>query len=438
MTALGAPYQGYAYAYPHKTAYRPLAPARPLADVWSSEDRTRLFLYFHVPFCEARCGYCNLFTTARPPPSVRRGYLEALRREARAVRAALGPDARFAQAAVGGGTPTCLEQHELAQLLDVAARELGADFTTLPVSVETSPATADGERLGVLRERGVSRVSIGIQSMFESELAAAGRLQRPREAEKALDRIRDLGFPTLNVDLIYGLPGQTPQTFTFSIERLLMRLPEEFYLYPLYVRPLTGLSRHASSRRPADDRRLECYRAGRDMLRANGYDQVSMRLFRRAAASPASPDEYCCQNDGMIGLGCGARSYTRELHYSTQYGVAATSVRQILGAYLGQPDEGFSRAAWGIALDRSEQQRRWVIKSLLRLPGVSVPDYRSRFGSDPRADICDLARLSRRGFLEEAGDHLRLTAVGLERSDEVGPGLYSEAVRARMQAWEFR
>ena len=83
-------YAGYTYAYPHKTAYRPLPP-RPLKEVWAEEDRSRLFLYVHVPFCEMRCGFCNLFTLAHPPRSLVVAYLDALARQAETVAAALGP-----------------------------------------------------------------------------------------------------------------------------------------------------------------------------------------------------------------------------------------------------------------------------------------------------------------------------------------------------------
>src|SRR5262245_30852118 len=102
-----SPFQGYSYAYPHKTAYRALTPAVDLDELWAGERREALFLYLHVPFCEMRCAFCNLFTQARPPDDLVSTYLTALRRQACQVRAAL-PDARFARCAVGGGTPTYL------------------------------------------------------------------------------------------------------------------------------------------------------------------------------------------------------------------------------------------------------------------------------------------------------------------------------------------
>src|SRR4051812_38998949 len=172
----GTPYVAYLYGYPHKTAYRPLTPALALEDVWAGERRDALFLYLHVPFCEMRCGFCNLFTLTRPKDGLAGAYLAALRRQAVRVRDALG-DARFARVAVGGGTPTFLDGAQLAELFDIAESTLGADLHAVPVAVETSPATAEPDKLALLRDRGVKRVSIGVQSFVEAEVAASGRPQ---------------------------------------------------------------------------------------------------------------------------------------------------------------------------------------------------------------------------------------------------------------------
>src|SRR5437868_7114252 len=154
----GSPYVAYAYSYPHKTAYRPLRPRRKLREVWSGEDKSALFLYLHVPFCEMRCGFCNLFTTANPQLELIDRYMVALRRQARRVREAIGA-ARYARMAIGGGTPTFLSAAQLGELLAIAG-----DLGGIPISVETSPRTAEEEKLAVLREHGTTRVSIGVQS----------------------------------------------------------------------------------------------------------------------------------------------------------------------------------------------------------------------------------------------------------------------------------
>jgi len=424
-----SPYQGYLYAYPHKTAYRPLRPRPSLRDVWSAERRDALFLYLHVPFCEMRCGFCNLFTRANPPAEQVRAYLRQLRHEAYAVRDALGP-ARFDLAAIGGGTPTYLTADELLELLGLVA-ELGAGGA--PLAVETSPATATAERLAVLAAHGTRRVSIGVQSFLDREARAAGRPQRRTEVELALAAIRDSGVPDLNVDLIYGIDGQTPSTWDESLRAALAWRPEELYLYPLYVRPLTGLGRRSIGDGDEWDRqRMALYRQGRDTLRAAGYTQLSMRHFTRVA-EPAG--EYSCQDDGMVGLGCGARSYTTGLHYAFDYAVSVGGVRAVLDDYLSRPASDFAYAEVGFHLDDAERRRRWLVKTLLRADGVDRADWRQRFGDDP---VPALEPLADRGWLTADDTRIALTDEGLAHSDVVGPWLVSADVRAAMTGYALR
>ncbi|MFJ7996042.1 STM4012 family radical SAM protein [Streptomyces sp. NPDC096310] len=437
------PYESYVYAYPHKTAYRPLDDRPALAAEWATERKDALSLYLHIPFCEVRCGFCNLFTRIGAPGELTTRYLDALDRQATAVRDALdaggggeGP-VRFAAAAFGGGTPTYLDAAELERLCDLAEKRMGADLRAVPLSVETSPATATADRLAVLAERGATRLSIGVQSFVDAEARAAVRPQRRAEVEAALGRIRDARIPVLNIDLIYGIDGQTPATWRRSLDAALAWLPEELYLYPLYVRPLTGLGKlGAGSDARWDRQRLGLYRQGRDHLLAEGYEQVSMRMFRRRDAPPQGADDYACQTDGMIGLGCGARSYTSRLHYSFDYAVDMRAIRAIIDAYTRTED--FSRAEVGHRVDGDEARRRHLLQSLLQARGMAVAEYRARFGADPAEDFgAELDRFAGLGWLDSGAGPglLRLSPEGLAHSDALGPALFSPAVRAAMAAY---
>jgi oxygen-independent coproporphyrinogen-3 oxidase len=430
VTLDGSPYQGYLYAYPHKTAYRPLRPRPALREVWSAEPTDTLFLYAHLPFCEMRCGFCNLFTRANPPAEQVSAYLAQLRVQARRVADALGP-VTVARTAVGGGTPTYLTASELTGLFDVLDT-FGRGAA--PTAVETSPATATPDRLAVLGERGTTRVSIGVQSFLDAEAHAAGRPQKRAEVDRALDTIRAAGIPELNVDLIYGIAGQTAQSWEYSLTTALRWAPEEVFLYPLYVRPLTGLGRRdADGSDPARDaQRLALYRQGRDRLIAAGYRQLSLRHFRRAPSADDSSD-YRCQDDGMVGLGCGARSYTTDLHYSFDYAVGVGPVRAIIDDYVRRPASDFDHAEVGYHLDEAEQRRRWLVKSLLRSEGLAPADYAARFGTPLGADFPELGELAERGWLEHGADLVALTAAGMERADAIGPWLVSDAVRSAMR-----
>ena len=427
------PYRGYAYAYPHKTAYGPLDPAVPLEPLWQNEPTDALTLYVHVPICEMRCGFCNLFTLRAEPEEFESAYLAALERQAARVLAAVG-HARFGSAALGGGTPTQLSVAGLRRVLKILERA-GAAPREVSVSVETSPRTADEARLDLLRDAGVQRISIGVQSFDDRDTRAIGRPQHRSWVDGALARIRDRAFPVLNVDLIYGGEGQTPARLLESVGAALVYAPEEIYLYPLYVRPRTGLAQ--KGRLVRSDGRVALYRAARDRLLDAGYEQVSMRFFRRAGARlHAERADTCCQEDGTVGLGCGARSYTRALHYAFEWAADQATIRDILRAYVDTPAEGFATARHGAWVTPDEQRRRYVIKSVLRVEGLSRASYRGFFGTDAVDDLPEIAALAAAGLMTVDADAVRPTTAGLELSDAIGPYLYSPAVRGRMALHE--
>jgi oxygen-independent coproporphyrinogen-3 oxidase len=442
-----SPYQSYVYAYPHKTAYRPLDPRPRLAELWAREPKQALSFYAHIPFCEVRCGFCNLFTRIGAPDGLTSAYLDALDRQAARVAAALGPEARFAQAAFGGGTPTFLTAAELERLCDIVETRTGADLRAIPLSVEASPSTTTADRMRVLAERGATRLSLGVQSFEEQEARAAVRPQRRADVETAIGRVRDAGIPVLNLDLIYGIDGQTEASWLRSLDAALAWAPEELYLYPLYVRPLTGLARRERSGPDSDAdpdwdaQRLALYRSGRDRLLASGYEQVSMRMFRRSAAPQAGGTEYCCQTDGMIGLGCGARSYTGALHYSFDYAVSMTEIRGIIDDYVARPAPDFDQAEVGWAMDAEEARRRHLIQSLLT-EGLDTAAYLRRFGTAVGDDFAvGLEGLHARGWLDDPAatpGRLRLSAEGLAHSDAVGPGFFSARATAAMAAYRLK
>jgi oxygen-independent coproporphyrinogen-3 oxidase len=422
---------GYSYSYPHKSAYRAIEPAAPLQSVWRHERRDALFLYLHVPFCEYRCGFCNLFTLANSEVGLVGAYLKQLRAEASVVGGVL-TDARFARVAIGGGTPTFLNEWELGELLEIATRILGGAPFDLPTSCEASPATLTDQKARLLREWGVDRLSLGVQTFDDRASQALGRPQRAADVYRAIDVIRKYGFPVMNLDLIYGSPEETLASWLRTVVAAIETRAEEIYLYPLYVRELTGLGR-VSVR--ASDQRIELYRAARDILLAAGYSQSSLRMFHLPAGDVSSAPAYCCQSDGMVGFGCGARSYASALHYSTEFAVGRAGVRSILLNYLKREERQFGEAQHGYVLNAEEQQRRYVIQSLLQTPGISRPAYARRFTADVLTDLPQLGELEALGLAELEEDRIQLTAAGLERSDVIGPWLYSPRVQALMEEY---
>ncbi|GGG00381.1 coproporphyrinogen III oxidase [Paenibacillus albidus] len=424
-----SPYRSYLYSYPHKTAYGDLQPPLPLAELWQSEPAESFFLYMHIPFCGARCGFCNLFTLPDKRADVHTRYVDALERQAREWSAFTGhkPFARFA---IGGGTPTLLAADQLRRLFSIAVDIMGLDTGTTSISVETSPETISVEKLDILKDAAVDRVSMGIQSFVAAESAAIYRPQQPDEVYRALELLGRYDFPVLNLDLIYGLPGQTVESWVYSLNRALAYAPEEIFIYPLYTREHTIVK--PDTIRLQEDIRIECYNAACELLEQHGYRQYSMRRFAKEAAGTDKPIlDYSCQEEGMVGLGCGARSYTRNVHYASRYGVSRKATESIIADYVAA--EHYDTADYGIMLSLGEQKRRFILKAILHSEGLALTDYSGRFGTTVWQDFPELALLPASGLARETDGVLRLTPEGLGYSDSIGDWFISGEIRGRME-----
>ncbi len=140
----------------------------------------------------------------------------------------------------------------------------------------------------------------------------------------------------------------------------------------------------------------------------------------------------------MIGLGCGARSYTRQLHYSGEYAVGVTAIKGILMNYIARTEADFGVVNYGFELDRDEQQRRFLLMSLLQVSGLDRDHYSQRFGTDVVADYPQLTELDQSGLAEIAGGRVRLTSEGLAWTDAIGPWLYSSRVQKLSEAYQWQ
>ena len=194
-------------------------------------------LYVHLPFCAARCGYCDFVTVVGRGDS-HDAYVDALLTELELERAALAP--RPETIFLGGGTPTFTRPAPLERLL--AALPACDELT-----VEANPETVTPELAGLLRRSGVTRVSVGVQSFDDRHLATLERSAGPDDARRAFARLRDAGFDDLSLDLIYGIPGQTTADLARDLEQAVSLVPEHISAYELEAKPGTRFThRHGA------------------------------------------------------------------------------------------------------------------------------------------------------------------------------------------------
>jgi oxygen-independent coproporphyrinogen-3 oxidase len=431
-------YPGYVYGYPHKKAYRSLERRLSLPEVWQNEERRSLFCYVHIPFCNQRCSFCNLFTYVPGGESPTAHYLDALGREMEAYERVLRP-ARFARLYLGGGTPTFLTSTELRHLAGLLRDILDVRPEDTPGCIEASPETIDEEKVAVLRELGFQRLSLGIQSLIPEELRQVNRRFAFEQNRQAIDLVGRAGFPHFNVDLIYGLPGQTEASWRYSLEGVIDSAATSLFLYPLYIRPLTGLERRAHDLPCPTAREMgRFYDVALERLAAAGFRQLTMRQFRRDPVPDADSEvEYRCQRSGMIGLGAGARSYTKSLHYSTPWRMVARNIRIVVESYGQAMRAGDTGVSHGFFLNADEQRRRFVIQSLL-YDGLDLEEFAAFCGLDARRCFApQWEALAAEECVTVGAESIRLTARGVRHADIVGQLFFSERVERLIATYEY-
>ena len=227
-----------------------------------------LALYLHIPFCAVRCAYCD-FNTYAGLERLYEPYAAALIREIRRAGDERGRPA-VRTIFIGGGTPTVLPPTLLADVLD-ACREAFDVAEDAEITSEANPGTVDQAHFAALAGMGVNRLSMGVQSFDDAELAWLGRIHSAAEAEAAFEAARAAGFANINLDFIFGLPGQDPATWTRTLARAIDLAPEHLSLYSLTVEPGTPLfeqARRGVIAEPDDDLAADLYASG--VRRAGG------------------------------------------------------------------------------------------------------------------------------------------------------------------------
>lgn len=245
--------------------------------------------------------------------------------------------------------------------------------------------------------------------------------------------LKSFDFPCVNVDFIYGIPGQTVGSLMDSLRDILAFEPEEIFLYPLYVKHGAKMEKKLGDGMVLDtDMALKQYRETSSFLRAEGYCQDSMRRFVRRQ-DMAVREFSDCGFGTSLALGCGGRSYLGNLHFCTPYVITRKDCMSQLEAFESRVD--FDDISHGIFLSEEEEKRRYVIRHLLIAPGLDLQRYERGFGSSVLEDFPLLLQWMRQGWVK-SDSYLCLTDEGLALSDYLGTQLMSDEVRLKITEWE--
>ncbi len=379
--------------------------------------RAPIALYVHIPFCAARCPYCD-FATAPATSKLRARYVESLVAEIQREGQALGrPSARTLY--VGGGTPSLLDPEEIA----VIGEALRSSFSLAlgEATVEANPATLDRARLEAWRSAGITRVSLGAQSLSAEGLRALGRTHQPEDTAVAVDAIRSMAMD-VSLDLIFGWPDQTLPDWVADLTAAISLRPDHISCYPLelVLEPEEAVAnwpgagwesvarwrRQAARSQPDDEGIARMYRTAERALRRAGFEHYEI-------ANWARPGKRCLhnlvywRNGDWLGLGAGAHSHLEGAR-SRRPGSLVT--------YLDAIAQGTPRVA-----DPSADEPSDTAMLALRLDeGLDLASYARRFGATAADRVgAALVEAVDLGLVRVAGDVARLTPRGRLLANEV-------------------
>jgi oxygen-independent coproporphyrinogen-3 oxidase len=344
-----------------------------------------LSLYVHLPFCAERCLFCGCHVVIAKNPARVAGYLEVLARELALVAEKVPNRRRFAQLHLGGGTPTYHPPEELRFLVGSLLRH----FTPLPgaeLAVEVDPRATTKDHIDALADLGFNRVSMGVQDFAPEVQRRVNRVQTPEQTRALVDRARERGYRGINVDLIYGLPLQTPDTFGETVERVIDMAVDRVACYSFAFVPwIRGHQRKLEERElPSRDVKVELFAVVREKLLAAGYVPIGMDHFAKPEDELARARKEGClrrnfqgyaviPGDDVLGFGLSAIGDVRGAMFQNE---------KKLSRYRDRVQAGRLPAARGIVRSRDDEIRADVIHRLMCNFVIDEKAVEKRWGID--------------------------------------------------------
>jgi oxygen-independent coproporphyrinogen-3 oxidase len=368
-------------------------------------------LYIHIPFCRARCSYCD-FATGAYEGALAERYVRAVGDEIKTFR--LTEDAPDVDTIYfGGGTPSLLAPSQLAHILN-AARERFRVAENAEVTMEMNPGTVTAEALREFRAHGVNRASFGAQTFDDLELKRLGRTHTAADVRRTFALLREAGFTNISFDLIAGLPSQTLDGWSRNLTQALSLRPEHLSFYILEVHegtPLADQIRRGAEMRPDDDLAAKMYRVMLERSLAEGYEHYEISNLCLPGYESRHNTKYWT-GDAVYGFGCSAHSFDGRL--------ARWSNERDAARYTALVEAGQTPVVETTQLDERAARAESIFLGLRLMRGVDLEEHRTRFGADLRAEYGDdLKRLSEAGLIELDHGSMKLTTSGALLSNEV-------------------
>lgn len=389
-------------------------------------EKKELELYIHIPFCVKKCDYCDFLSFPADNRTQRR-YVDAVQKEI-IYYGALYPDRKITTIFIGGGTPSWLDEEEIVRILHTV-REAFAVEHDAEITIECNPGTATAHKLVRYREAGINRISIGLQSAHNEELALLGRIHTWEQFLKTYDLARKAGFFNINVDLMSALPGQTLETFSDTLKKVLALKPEHLSAYSLMIEEGTPFyeryredEKHREAGEPTEllpdeEQEYAVTKLTQRVLMEAGYHWYEVSNF-------AKPGYECRHNIGYwkradyLGIGIGAASLIDNVRYANvrdleEYCKECESLWEELNIRK-------TLCSSTEPVTREEQMEEFMFLGLRMTEGVSRAEFEQHFGTTIEAVYGDVLRqLQKEGLLVKQEGRICLTERGMDVNNYV-------------------
>ena len=365
-------------------------------------------VYIHIPFCATKCYYCA-FNTYTFHKAQAEAYLQALRTE---MELYASETDSLQTIFIGGGTPSILSANALAQLF----ADIRQNFTIDPdveITVECNPGTVDAEKLSVMRDSRVNRLSFGLQAMQDETLKQLGRIHTVPEFLHSYHLAREYRFENINIDLIFALPDQRIETWHYTLNEVISLEPEHISAYNLVMEedtPFYEQWQTGELHLPPEDTEADMFQHTIKTLTAHGYMHYEICNFARPNHF-AEHNLVYWNNQACIGLGAGACGYVNGVRYTNIRGIAP---------YIDALRQGNKPIFDTEHLTGHAEKAETLMLALRKREGIALEGYQNRFGEEIEVALGEiLNKWINLHLLEQTDTHLRLTDRGLFLANEV-------------------
>ncbi len=371
-------------------------------------QKTATSVYIHIPFCATKCYYCA-FNTYSFHKEQAKAYLQALQTEMGLYL----PEADALRTIfIGGGTPSILSANVLARLFS----DIHQNFTISPdaeITVECNPGTVDAEKLNVMRQNGVNRLSFGLQAMQDETLKQLGRIHTVSEFMESYQLAREHGFRNINIDIIFALPEQIVTAWYRTLNAVISLEPEHISAYNLVMEEETLFYQQWQAGElhlPSADTEADMFEHTIETLTSHGYTHYEICNFARPNHF-AQHNLVYWNNQPCIGLGAGACGYLNGVRYTNLRGIPP---------YIDALQQGNKPIAETEHLIGHAEKAETLMLALRKREGLSLEAYRNRFHEEIETTFGHtLKKWIDTGLLERTPTHLRLSDRGLFLANEV-------------------